>query len=96
LPQTSTPIILDGLYQMDEKNMDKDQDWKLKSIYWKDDDDTNLLVRRGMWFSTENGQPLSLSLSTSIESQHLKFFKDQIIPESSVYNESEVSKKPGM
>jgi hypothetical protein len=97
LPHTPGPVILDGLYRLDEDHInDSHSDWKFKSIYWQDDEDPTLFVRRGTWFSTENGQPLCRILANSIEDQHLKVFKDQLIPLSPVYSEAEAAKKPGM
>lgn len=93
LPRTSSPIVLDGLYQLEDWTSNK-LDWNLQSIYWKDDEDMNLVVRRGLWFLADNMQPLSLNLADAIENHHLKHFKDQVIPECSVYSETEASKKP--
>lgn len=94
LPRTSNPIVLEGLYQLEEWTSDK-LDWNLKSIYWKDDEEMDLTVRRGVWFFADVMQPLALNMADAVEAHHLKHFKEQAIPESSVYSESEASKKPG-
>lgn len=89
LPTTTRVIVLDGLYQLNDK---QERDKFVESIYWKDE---NLLIRRGTWFYADSMQPVSEDLANAVEDHHLTNFRGQAIPDSPVFSEAESSKKPG-
>lgn len=87
LPTTDRAILLNGLYQLSEKDEDE-----IEPIYWKCE---SIKIRRGTWFFAETMQPLPTDLADAIEKHHLTGFRGQIIPDSPVFSETESSKKPG-
>ncbi|CAD5216486.1 unnamed protein product [Bursaphelenchus xylophilus] len=51
-------------------------------------------IRRGSWFYADTMQPVAEELAEAIEKHHLEKFRNQMIPDSPVFNENEVNKKP--
>uniref|UniRef100_A0A915KXV4 DDHD domain-containing protein n=1 Tax=Romanomermis culicivorax TaxID=13658 RepID=A0A915KXV4_ROMCU len=71
-------VVLDGYYEL---LLDQ---CKIKPIYWAG---PSLDIMRGTWFTESDWLPLEEKLAEKVESQHVKMFKGQNIPESPVYSE---------
>uniref|UniRef100_A0A183CHZ1 DDHD domain-containing protein n=2 Tax=Globodera pallida TaxID=36090 RepID=A0A183CHZ1_GLOPA len=82
---TSSVIVLDGNYRADE------QMESVSAIYWGED---TLKIHRGSWFYADSFQPVRSDFADAIEAHHLKSFRDNVIPETPVFSDSESSKKP--